>query len=55
VLGLTVRARVGNLLDQKDRFARTVFADRAAGRVALRESRERRFGTIVSFDIEGSF
>lgn len=55
VFGMTVRARVGNLTNQQDRFSRTVFADRAAGRVAFRESRERRFGTIVSFDIEGSF
>lgn len=55
VFGLTMRARVGNLADQQDRFSRTVFADRAAGRIAFRESRERRFGTILSFDVEGSF
>lgn len=55
VFGLTVRARVGNLTNQQDRFSRTVFADRAAGRAAFSESRDRRFGTIVSFDIEGSF
>lgn len=55
VAGLTLRARVGNLLDQRDRFDRTVFADRAAGRIAFSESRERRFGTIVTFDVEGSF
>ncbi len=53
--GLTLRARVGNLLGQRDRFARTVFANRAAGEVAFSERRDRRFGTIVSFDVEGSF
>ena len=55
VAGMTVRARVGNLMDQKDRFTRTVFTDRAAGIAAFSERRERRFGTIFSLDIEGSF
>ncbi len=55
VAGLTVRARVGNLMDQKDRFERTVFTDRAAEIAAFSERRERRFGTIFSLDIEGSF
>jgi hypothetical protein len=55
VAGMTVRARVGNLLGQRDRFERTVFTDRAAGIAAFSERRDRRFGTIVSFDIEGSF
>jgi len=55
VAGMTVRARVGNLTDQKDRFERTVFTNRAAGIAAFSERRERRFGTIFSLDIEGSF
>lgn len=55
IAGLTVRARVGNLMDQKDRFSRTIFADRRAGRIAFSERRERHFGTIFSFDVEGSF
>lgn len=55
VFGMTARFRVGNLADQEDRFERTIFADRLAGIVDLREERERRFGTIYSFDIEGSF
>lgn len=55
VAGLTLRARVGNLMDQKDRFERTVFTNRAAGIAAFSERRERRFGTIFSLDIEGSF
>lgn len=55
VAGMTMRARVGNLAGQRDRFSRTVFADRAAGQVAFSERRDRRFGTIFSFDVEGSF
>lgn len=55
VAGLTMRARAGNLMNQKDRFTRTLFSNRAAGIAAFSEKRERRFGTIFSFDIEGSF
>lgn len=55
VAGMTMRARVGNLLNQRDRFERTVFANRAAGQIAFSERRDRRFGTVFSFDIEGSF
>jgi outer membrane receptor for ferrienterochelin and colicin len=55
VAGMTLRARVGNLLSQRDRFERTVFADRAAGLAAFTERRDRRFGTIFTFDLEGSF
>jgi hypothetical protein len=55
VAGMTLRARVGNLLGQRDRFERTVFDDRAAGLVAFSERRDRKFGTIFSFDVEGSF
>ena len=55
VAGMTLRARVGNLLGQRDRFERTVFTDRAAGIAAFTERRDRRFGTIFSFDVEGSF
>jgi hypothetical protein len=55
VLGLTVRARLGNLLGQRDRFERTVFTNRATGAVAFSERRDRGFGTVFSFDIEGSF
>ncbi|MBV7264600.1 TonB-dependent receptor plug domain-containing protein [Erythrobacter ani] len=55
IFGMTARFRVGNLLDQKDNFDRTIFLDRVAGLVDFREERRRRFGTIYSFDIEGSF
>ncbi len=55
VAGMTLRARVGNLLGQRNRFSRTIFADRAAGQIAFSERRDRQFGTIFSFDVEGSF
>lgn len=55
VAGLTARFRVGNILNQRDNFDRTVFLDRAAGLVDFVEQRRRVFGTIYSFDIEGSF
>lgn len=55
IAGMTVRARIGNLLDQRDRFERTIFSNRAAGQVAFSERRDRRFGTVFSFDVEGSF
>ena len=55
VAGMTLRARVGNLLGQRDRFSRTVFDDRAAGQIAFIERRDRRFGTIFTLDVEGSF
>ncbi|QIQ86556.1 TonB-dependent receptor [Erythrobacter sp.] len=55
VNGLTLRANVANLIDRKNRFERTVFADRAAGLIAFSEARERRFGMIVTFEVEGSF
>ena len=53
--GMTVRARVGNLLGQRDRFERTVFTNRATGQFAFSERRNRHFGTVFSLDIEGSF
>lgn len=53
--GMTVRARVGNLLNQVDRFSRTIFDNRAAGQIAFSEQRDRRFGTIFTLDVEGSF
>lgn len=55
VAGMTLRATIGNLLGQRDRFERTVFADRAANLAAFSERRDRGFGTIFSLDVEGSF
>ena len=55
VFGMTARFRVANLLDRDNRLDRTIFLDRAAGIVDFREDRDRQFGTIFSFDLEGSF
>ncbi|MDY7097057.1 MAG: TonB-dependent receptor plug domain-containing protein [Pseudomonadota bacterium] len=53
--GLTVRVSVRNLLNRKETFDRIVFIDRIAGLVDFSETRTRRFGTIFTFNIEGSF
>ena len=55
VFGMTARFRVGNIADRDNLTDRTVFLDRAAGLVDFVEDRDRRFGTVYSFDIEGSF
>ena len=55
VAGMTVRVAVSNLVDRKNRFERTVFVDRAEGIVDFSEERERRFGTIFTLELEGSF
>ena len=55
VYGLTLRFTVNNLTDRANLFDRTVFADRAAGIVDFVEDRNRRFGRIFNFEIEGSF
>ncbi len=55
VAGLTLRGSIANVLDRENRFSRTVFLDRTAGLVDFRETRERRFGTIFTFEVEGSF
>ncbi len=55
VAGMTVRVAVSNLLDRTNRFERTVFLDRSEGLVDFLETRERRFGTIFTFELEGSF
>ncbi|MFM7402820.1 MAG: TonB-dependent receptor plug domain-containing protein [Erythrobacter sp.] len=55
VAGLTVRGMIGNLLDRRNKFDRTVFADRAGGLASFSESRRRSFGQIVTLEIEGTF
>lgn len=55
VAGMTVRGSISNLLDRRNFFDRTVFADRLAGAVSISKSRVRRFGTIFTLEIEGSF
>lgn len=55
VAGLTLRFDVANLVDRENRFDRTVFIDRAAGLVDFVEDRDRTFGMIFTFEVEGSF
>lgn len=55
VAGLTMRGSLGNLLDRRNKFDRTVFADRTADLASFTETRRRRFGQIVTLEIEGSF
>ena len=55
VAGMTLRGSIANLLDRRNFFDRTVFADREAGIITFAESRVRRFGTIFTLEIEGSF
>lgn len=55
VAGMTARFRLGNLANQRDNFSRTIFVDRQAGTVDVREERRRKFGVVFSFDLEGSF
>ncbi len=55
VAGLTMRGMLGNLLDRRNKFDRTVFADRTAGLASFSETRRRSFGHIVTLEIEGTF
>ncbi len=55
VAGMTLRGSWGNLLGRRNKFDRTLFADRAAGLVSVVETRRRRFGQIFTLEIEGSF
>jgi hypothetical protein len=55
VAGMTVRGSIANLLDRRNFFERTVFADRGGGIINFAENRVRRFGTILTLEIEGSF
>ncbi|MEM7779772.1 MAG: TonB-dependent receptor [Pseudomonadota bacterium] len=55
VFGMTARFRWANFINRKNRFDRTIFVDRSAGLVDFTEDRDRTFGQIFSFDIEGSF
>jgi hypothetical protein len=55
IAGMTMRGSVANLLNRSNFFDRTVFSDRSAGLINFSESRDRRFGTIFTLEIEGSF
>lgn len=55
VLGLTVRASVGNLLGADSMWDRTVYVGRRTGPVAFYERRDRTIGQIFSFSVRGKF
>lgn len=56
VLGLTVRATAGNVLDARSRLERVVFAGRRnAAPVAFSERRDRLIGPIFSLSVRGTF
>ncbi|MEO0832517.1 MAG: TonB-dependent receptor plug domain-containing protein [Pseudomonadota bacterium] len=55
VYGTTMRLRVGNIFGSNNRFSRTIFNDRLINDIAFTEDRDRTFGKIIRFDIEGSF
>lgn len=55
VMGLTVRATLGNVLDAGSFADRTVFVGRRTGPIAFIERRERDIGPIFSFQVSGRF
>ena len=56
VFGLTVNARIGNILGARDVFNRTVFASsRPTGDVLFIEQSNRRIGPIFRFAVSGNF
>lgn len=55
VSGVTLRLAVANLTNRQNLFDRTVFIDRPSGLVDFIEDRDREFGQIFTFEIEGSF
>jgi hypothetical protein len=55
LLGLTVRARIDNLLGTQEQFTRTFFDGRRTNPVVASEFRDRNFGPIVGLVISGKF
>jgi hypothetical protein len=55
VLGLTLRATVGNVLGATSMLDRIVYTGRRTGPIAFREQRDRRIGPIFSFSARGKF
>lgn len=53
--GLTVRASLGNALNARSRWDRTVYVDRRDGPVDFIEARDRKIGPILSFTVSGRF
>ena len=55
VKGLTIRANVWNLIESKNRYRRTIYADRLTDQVLFSEARSRRYGYSYTLTIEGAF
>ena len=55
VMGLTVNANLGNLLNRGERFVRSVYANRRNGPIAFIEDRTRKGGLIYRLSVSGSF
>jgi hypothetical protein len=55
LLGLNVRASIGNVLGATSMFDRIAYVGRRTGPVAFREKRDRRIGPIFSFTVRGKF
>lgn len=56
VFGLTVQARLNNILEENNVLDRTVFSGRrGASPILFRENRQREIGHIVNFTVRGSF
>ena len=55
VLGLTVRARISNVLNARSRWKRTVFDGRRTDPVLFYEDQDRLIGPIFDLSVRGSF
>ena len=56
VFGLTVQARLNNILEQNNALVRTVYAGRrTASPILFTENRQREIGHIVNFIVRGNF
>ena len=55
VKGLTIRANIWNLIESKNRYRRTIYADRLTDQVLFSETRSRRYGYSYTLTVEGAF
>ena len=56
VFGLTVQARLNNILEQNNALVRSVYAGRrTSGPLLFSENRQREIGHIVNFTVRGNF
>ncbi|MBA3676138.1 MAG: TonB-dependent receptor [Sphingosinicella sp.] len=55
LLGLTVKARVDNLLGTQEQFTRTFYDGRRTNPVLFSEFRDRNYGPILGLEISGKF